>query len=177
MSLTPAQWRNLPNQAAREDAWLRIHGYDFKERYFGYQPITTPEAALQIFVDLLFVHNKAVRARARRAYLAAYKGGRCQIQLLAAMRPRLHIDWACRERIRDYRFLRLWEFNHIEPRNLEDGQFVISGNDCAKRRWATVRQHALDDTVLLCRECHWRVTEIEKEVQIATNRALYGTAD
>lgn len=177
MSLTPAQWRRLPNQTAREAAWLTIHGYDFKERYFGYVPVTSVDQARQIFTGHIFARNKAVRARARRAVLAAHKGGHCQIELLAVMRPRLNIDWRCTEQINDYRFLRLWEFNHVQPRNLEDGQFVISGNDCARRKWQTVRQHALDDTVLLCRECHWRVTEIEKEVQIATNRRLYGTAD
>lgn len=170
----------------KEGAWIAKFGYNWDERFP--QPITTPIEAGHAFVRLLNDKNMNYRAKARRAFLAAEKGGRCEMARLKHLRPELR-DFEelpdCQEVIRDYRFLRLWEFNHIVDRFVApelvyaDGrrrkQFVISGTDCARRSWRnSVRPHAMEDTVLLCRECHQLITRFDKEIYIEAQRQLYG---
>lgn len=171
--MTRLDWQRLPTQREKEAAWLRLFGYDLKLYYFP-EPITTREEALRIFGTKLYLRDRTVRSRARRGWLAAMKGGACQLALLSILQPTLGIDWQCWETIADYRFLRLWEFNHLIPRSMDPSQFVISGNDVARRDWPTVRQHCLEDTVLLCRECHHRVTDIQKQIQVQANQIVYG---
>lgn len=176
----------FPTQFDKEGAWIAKFGYNWDQR-FPY-PITTPQMAQQVFVYLLNDKNMGFRAKARRAYLAAEKGGRCEMARLKQLRPELR-DFEelpdCEEQVRDYRFLRMWEFNHVIDRFVApyllnaDGsvrrkQFVISGTDCARRSWANVREHAMEDTVLLCRECHQQITRFDKEVYIEAQRQLYG---
>ena len=60
-----------------------------------------------------------------------------------------------------------FEFDHIYPLDYGEyiqspvtgiKQFRISGNDCARRSWDLVYRHCMNDTVLLCRECHYQQT-------------------
>lgn len=166
---TQAQWAALKTQAAKEDHWLATKGYNYDPRLHGVIPDT--HEALRVYTPMLHSKPMKYRALARRAWLAAKKGGHCQVAHLKEIRPELPRELPdCAERIRDYRFLRLWEFNHVIPRSHMDGQFVICGTDASNRNWHTVRDHCLTDTVLLCRECHYRVSEFEKEVDILANR-------
>ena len=170
---TKSDWAQLGSQREKEAAWLRKFSYNFDPSIP--EPVTTPEQAISVYAPKLAV--KAYKAISRRAYLAALKGGVCEIDKLLQLRPTLVLPEraGCQESIADYRFLRLWEFNHIRDRGThrthDDSssgrkQFVICGNDIANRQWPTVLDHCMKDTVLLCRECHAQVTEFDK---IASN--------
>ena len=95
--------------------------------------------------------DRRVRSRCRRAVLAAELGGFCKCCMLP---------------VDDYGDLSQFEFDHIydvydydvsPDTNIR--QFRISGNDCARRKWETVRQHALTDCQLLCKGCHIYLTQ------------------
>jgi len=178
--LTKGQWRRLRTLRAKEDMWLDLYGYRLDYALIN-TPITTPQQAMRVYAPKLNDRDMKNRALARRAYIAAMKGGRCEAATLAARKPELRLDaefrrvrrpFPCTEEVRDYRFLRMWEFNHVTSRALVGG-FVISGSDCARRAWPRVRDHALNDTVLLCRECHWIVTNLEKRGGILAQAVLF----
>lgn len=168
---TKAWWSRL-DHPHKEDAWYAIHGA-FDDPRFPV-PITTTADALAQFAPHLLATVYKDRSVPRRGYLAALKGGHCEMTRLKERRPVLAGLPDCNEQIRDFRTLRLWEFNHVVPRSFDDTQFVISGSSLCRRSWAVVREHALRDTVLLCRECHWRVTNLEKQALIIANREIYG---
>ena len=103
------------------------------------------------------------------------RDGDAALAAVRELRPDLILD-DCDETVADFRYLRLWEFNHVYDRatHSRGEQFAISGSDCARRKWANVLRHCMEDTVLLCRECHRKVTELEAQIAIATNRILLG---
>lgn len=171
--MTRRRWAPL-NHREKEDTWLRLYGYRIDPGLRT--PITTVDEALLVFSRLINMDLKSgFRAKARRAYLAALQGGRCRIDRMRELRPDLILD-DCDETVADFRYLRLWEFNHVYDRatHSRGEQFAISGSDCARRKWANVLRHCMEDTVLLCRECHRKVTELEAQIAIATNRILLG---
>lgn len=165
-----SEWARL-SLHEKEDKWLQTHGYNYDPGLL--RPITTVAEAMRVYARRLDMKPLRVRALARRAYLAALQGGRCRMDLLMHERSDLPL-WTCDNRVRDFRFLRFWEFNHIHDRATygTSGAFVISGTDCANRKWDVVLEHCMEDTILLCRECHHRYTNLEKEVAIQTNRQL-----
>lgn len=171
---TKADWAQL-TQVEKEAAWRAKFHVSIDSRFP--EKISTPEMAMRTFAAYLMVQPYRDRNTPRRGYLAALKGGRCEIDRLIARRPELSSLPPCSNTVDDYRFLRMWEFNHIVPRAFEDKtQFVISGSSLWRRAWDVVKEHALRDTTLLCRECHNTVTELEKEAQIIANRIVYGYA-
>lgn len=96
------------------------------------------------------IHDKhgGRRAHARRAVLAARKGGCC-------------FHEGCTKRIEDFRNMTAWQFDHVHPlettpvspdSNLR--QFYISGNQIGRRSWDKVQKHARMDTVLMCSKHH-----------------------
>jgi hypothetical protein len=165
--LTRGDWSRLRHRE-KEAMWLQIHGYSFDPALPD--PITTVYDARRAFAPLLNAKDMRLRAMARRAYLAAEFEGRCRTDLLRLRRPDLAVE-PCSNTVSDYRFLRLWEFNHVRDRATYGG-FTISGGNCARRSWHVVRDHCLTDTVLLCRECHYYVTTLEKNIAIAAARQL-----
>jgi len=121
-------------------------------------------AVIAHFEPALQHQDYKIRARARRAVLAAQKGGRCE-QLGCTNEIHDFSDFG-RDAPRDNRF----EFDHLQPVDRFEysdvtglKQFRISGNDCARRKWQTVRRHALQDTQLLCRECHYQYNKQREE--------------
>jgi len=166
--LKKSDWQAL-RHTEKEELWLRNYGR--REDDLFPSPITTPMEAKRIFAPYLNCKPMPRRAMVRRGWLAAEFGGRCRMDLMAYERPELGLG-PCGNAVADYRFLRLWEFNHITGRADQPGQFVISGSDCARRSWDVVKDHCLNHTVLLCRECHHYITQLEKEVAIETNRIL-----
>lgn len=168
---TKAQWSRLTH-TQKEEAWYTLNPPDDDPRFPV--PITTANDALVAFAGHLNDKPPSTRSIPRRGYLAALKGGQCEMNRLKRLKPTLSSLDDCYNTIQDYRRLRLWEFNHIVSRAISPDQFVISGSDCTRRRFMDVREHCLRDTVLLCRECHWSVTELEKTAQIIAGQALYG---
>jgi len=171
-----AFWASLHTQREREEAWKALYGWGNRDPSLPH-PITTPNEAKRIYARKLYMKSRSLRAQARRAWLAASRGGYCQMQRMLLHRPTLHLDHVCNERISDYRFLRLWEFNHVVPRSEKGGQFLISGSDCATRAWSAVRAHCEQDTLLLCRECHWIITEFDRAVNIRYQQELNSYLD
>lgn len=171
---TKRQWARLSHRE-KEEAWKAKFGFQYDSRFPT--KITTAEEALRTFAPYLLSTEYSSRTVPRRGYLAALKGGRCEMDILIAKRPELASLSLCNEKVDDYRFLRMWEFNHIVDRFWNDSQFLISGSSVCRRNWSEVKQHCLQDTVLLCRECHWKVTNLQKEAQIIANRAVYGVPD
>jgi len=168
---TRRDW-SLLTHAEKEEAWKLKFGNPINPNFPTV--ISDPAHAKRVFARFLQEKDMSTRAMARRGFLAAEKGGVCEMDELRRRRPELESLPSCQEPVRDFRFLRLWEFNHIVSRAYDPSQFVISGSDCARREWSTVKRHCLEDTVLLCRECHWRVTELEKDAQNIANRTIFG---
>lgn len=166
--LKKSDWEPLRHHE-KEELWLRRYGR--REDDLFPTPITTAMDAKRVFAQYLNCKPMPRRAMVRRGWLAAEFGGRCRMDLMAYERPELGLV-PCGNVVADYRFLRLWEFNHITGRADQPGQFVISGSDCARRSWDVVKDHCMNHTVLLCRECHHYITELEKEIAIETNRIL-----
>jgi len=116
--------------------------------------ITTAEEAIEFFTDDMVKARvrrgdsraKNRKALARRARLAAEKGGKCEM---------------CEYTITDYSKMSLMQFDHYYPRSTHPvspktgmKQFVISGSGVANRSWEIVKRHAMEDTRLLCTKCH-----------------------
>jgi len=104
----------------------------------------------------LHVKNPVTRNRARRGYLAIEHGGTCK----DCMRVVPDFWDMGKNAMPPYK---RFEFDHIFPLEFYEEsprtalkQFRISGNDCVRRRWNLVYLHCLEDTQLLCRECHFQ---------------------
>jgi hypothetical protein len=103
--------------------------------------------AREYFTPLTLSADKRVRVKAIRALLALAKNGRCNY---------------CYKEVENYNDLYRWHFDHLF--DLQDysvspvtqiHQFRISGNAAANHRFATVMRHGLEDTQLLCKNCHY----------------------
>lgn len=99
------------------------------------------------FAPLTLSADKRTRVKAIRAILALAKNGRCNY---------------CFKEVENYNNLYRWHFDHLF--DLQDyevspvtgiKQFRISGNAAANHRFATVIRHGMDDTQLLCKNCHY----------------------
>lgn len=99
------------------------------------------------YTPLTLSRDKRTRVKAIRALLALAKGGRCNY---------------CYAEIENYNNLYRWHFDHLF--DLQDyeispvthiRQFRISGNDAANHRFDTVMRHGMNDTQLLCKNCHY----------------------
>lgn len=162
-------------QEEKEQAYMRKFSIQFDRRFPT--PIRSAKSAMRWFAGHLLDKPERLRSVPRRGYLAALKGGRCEMDVLIQKRPELASLPLCNNVIHDYRFLTLWEFNHVVPRATDDRQFVISGSSVCRRSWHVVKTHCLNDTVLLCRECHQSVTRLDKVAQIFANRIIYGAPE
>jgi len=170
---TRSDWALL-SQEQKERAYRKKFNVAFDSRFP--RKITTAKGALRAFAPYLLAKPYFKRNIPRRGYLAALKGGVCELNRYMELRPELAVLPPCEKKIDDFRFLTLWEFNHINQRAYDDSQFVISGSSCCRRAWDNVKRHCLNDTVLLCRDCHYQVTELEKRAQIIANRIIYGSS-
>lgn len=99
------------------------------------------------FTPLTLSKDKRMRVKAIRALLALAKNGRCNY---------------CYMEVENYNDLYRWHFDHLF--DLQDyevspvtgiRQFRISGNAAANHQFATVLRHGMEDTQLLCKNCHY----------------------
>lgn len=119
---------------------------------------------LRRFIHVKGSRNNALRAKARRGYLAFLHGGQCKY---------------CNKEVEDFWNFGLkapqeqrFEFDHKYPLDFREfaispetgiEQFRISGNNVSHRSWQKVEEHCLKDTVLTCRECHYQRTMARKK--------------
>ncbi len=110
--------------------------------------VVRKDDAQAYFAPLKLSSDKRTKVKAIRAILALAKNGRCNY---------------CFQEVENYNNLYRWHFDHLF--DLQDyefspvtgiKQFRISGNAAANHRFATVMRHGMDDTQLLCKDCHYR---------------------
>ena len=109
--------------------------------------VVRKEDARDFFTPRLKWRNPRMKVKAIRALLALYHGGKCNF---------------CGAVLENYWDTYRWHFDHLA--DLQDythsprtgiKQFRISGNAAANHRFATVIRHGMDDTQLLCKNCHY----------------------